>query len=100
MKYIISEEQSYKFLKAIVNYANMDKYEGVCRIEVDEEPDEDGRIWLYAVHSKEWLDSFSHGTNPVSKVNKTRKKIRESIKEMFGIDITVGSYFIDKCDEL
>jgi hypothetical protein len=100
MKYLITETQSQKFLNALVKVIDAKNYDGLCKLEVDDEPDEDGKFWVYAVFSKKWLDEYPYSSNggAVKEVNKTRKEIRQKIKEYFDTEVILGSYFVDKCE--
>jgi hypothetical protein len=55
---------------------------------------------VYAVFSKKWLDEYPYSSNggAVKEVNKTRKEIRQKIKEYFDTEVILGSYFVDKCE--
>ncbi len=81
MKYLITETQSQKFLNAMVKFIDAKNYDGLCKLEVDDEPDEDGKFWVYAVFSKKWLDEYPYSSTG------------GAVKEVTAIAEEVGGFF-------
>jgi hypothetical protein len=81
-------EKTVKLLEKFISTLDFDN---VCETWVDEEPDEDGKYWVYMVLDKGWYGL----TNPDFIVRRMKQGLKNEIKKFLGLDVEVGITFKD-----
>lgn len=80
-----------KIVKLLEKFISTLDLDNVCETWVDEEPDEDGKYWVYMVLDKGWYGL----TNPDFIVRRMKQGLRSEIKKFLGLDVEVGITFKD-----